>query len=295
MPEISILTVGMNHLPYLKNLLRSLYTDFTPETSFEMIYVDNCSTDGSADFVRKNYPQVHVIENASPQGFGHNNNLAAKVAAGRYLAINNPDIQFRENALDVLYRTAELLDGRCLLVPKLLNPDLSFQYSARGFITLSSLVNRVLTKGKDTSTNPVMRQYLFKHIEQDKIQPIDWAIGAAMFIDKELFWQLGGFDEDYFLYIEDTDLCVKAWKNEIPVIYQPFSQMVHNHMRASTKLSKKTWWHLQSYLTYFKKHGIALRLMHNGPAYDELRLRLNDLNTTFSEGPKQDLKEFGRF
>ena len=71
-PKISVITVGMNHLSYIKELYKSLYQDCQPSVSFEAIYVDNCSSDGSVEFLRENYPQVKIIKNDSPKGFGEN-------------------------------------------------------------------------------------------------------------------------------------------------------------------------------------------------------------------------------
>lgn len=80
-PIISVITVGMNHLKYIKELYHSLYADEScPKTAFEAIYVDNCSTDGSVEFLKKNYPQVIIIQNKEPYGFGKNNNIGAEIA-----------------------------------------------------------------------------------------------------------------------------------------------------------------------------------------------------------------------
>ena len=83
-PQISIITVGMNHLKYIKELYHSLYADEScPKTAFEAIYVDNCSTDGSVEFLKKNYPQVIIIQNKEPYGFGKNNNIGSEIAKGK--------------------------------------------------------------------------------------------------------------------------------------------------------------------------------------------------------------------
>ena len=79
-PEISIITVGMNHLSYVKEMLASLYSVGSPSVSFEVIFVDNCSTDGTADYIRNNYPTIKLIENQKKYGFARNNNIGAKHA-----------------------------------------------------------------------------------------------------------------------------------------------------------------------------------------------------------------------
>ena len=107
MIQISIITVGMNHLSYLKPLLASIYGENEPKTPFEMIYVDNCSTDGSVEYIRANYPQVKVIVNTEPLGFGENNNKGVFASTGKYIAIINPDIVMHSGSLDRLFNFAE--------------------------------------------------------------------------------------------------------------------------------------------------------------------------------------------
>lgn len=97
---VSIITVGMNHLIYIKELYRSIYAKETkPNVSFEAIYVDNCSKDGSVEFLQKEYPQVKIIRNRTPKGFGENNNIGALASTGKYLAIINPDVSFAREVL----------------------------------------------------------------------------------------------------------------------------------------------------------------------------------------------------
>ena len=153
MIQISIITVGMNHLSYLKPLLASIYGENYPKTTFEMIYVDNCSTDGSVEYIKANYPQVKVIANTEPLGFGENNNKGVFASTGKYIAIINPDIVMHSGSLDKLFNFAESHPAVGIFVPKLLNPDGTFQYSVRGFISLSILLARIRTKGKDNAND----------------------------------------------------------------------------------------------------------------------------------------------
>lgn len=257
--QISIITVGMNHLKFLKPYLHSLYIENLPNCNFELIYVDNCSEDGSVAYIQQNFPSVKIIENTEKLGFGDNNNKGAVVAQGKYIAIVNPDIEILENSLDNLYHFAESLTYDAIIAPKLLNKDTSFQYSVRRFMTLGVFIMRAATRGNDNTKNRVVQNYLFNDIEKDKTQPIDWAIGASLFMSNNLFKKLKGFDTDYFLYFEDVDLCLRSWKIGTPVIYFPKSQMIHNHLRASSKLGKKAMMHFKSLLTFFFKHGILIK------------------------------------
>jgi N-acetylglucosaminyl-diphospho-decaprenol L-rhamnosyltransferase len=261
--QVSIVTVGMNHLKYLKPYLNSLFNQNTPQCIFELIYVDNCSTDGSVEFVKSNYPSVKVVANSKPLGFGENNNIGVSFATGKYVAIINPDIEILPNSVDNLYKYAESIDFSAIIAPKLLNKDGSFQQSVRRYMTLKVFIMRAITRGNDGSHYKSIQSYLFNDIDKEKTQYIDWAIGASLFMKTDLFKTLGGFDTDYFLYFEDVDLCVRSWNAGSPVIYYPKSEMIHNHLRASAKLSKKTIFHFKSMLTFFAKHGISIKSKYN--------------------------------
>ena len=165
MIQISIITVGMNHLSYLKSMLASIYGENQPKTPFEMIYVDNCSTDGSVEYIKANYPQVKVIVNTEPLGFGENNNKGVFASTGKYIAIINPDIVMHPGSLDKLFDFAESHPDVGIVVPKLLNPDGSLQYSVRGFISLSILLARIRTKGKDNVDDKEVDKYLCRNLE----------------------------------------------------------------------------------------------------------------------------------
>ena len=171
-PEISIITVGMNHLSYVKEMLASLYSVGSPSVSFEVIFVDNCSTDGTADYIRNNYPTIKLIENQKKYGFARNNNIGAKHAIGNYILILNPDIILTQGAIDKLYNYAIKHPSCGIVAPKLQNRDCSLQYSARRFPSIKILLNRallILFSNNDSKypyllhTRRISRQILLVH------------------------------------------------------------------------------------------------------------------------------------
>lgn len=257
-PVISVITVGMNHKKFISALYPSLYGEGMPAVDFEAVYVDNCSTDGSVEYLRQNFPQVRVLVNDRPRGFGENNNIGAIAAKGDYLAIINPDIVLHKKALDTAVEYLRHHEGVGMVVPKLLNPDGSHQYSVRRFITPPILLSRVKNKGSDDSQSAYTGQYLCKDLDYNNIQPVNWSLGAALVIETSFFAELGGFDTDYFLYMEDEDLCLRSWQRKRPVIYHPGAVMTHNHLRASRKIGRKSWLHLRSMMTFFRKHGFHI-------------------------------------
>lgn len=257
-PQISVITVGMNHLKYIKDLYKSLYNNsWGNGVNLEAIYVDNCSTDGSVEFIREHYPQVTIIQNQQALGFGENNNKGVLASHGEYIAIINPDIVLQKGSLSAIYDYAASHKDAGIIVPQLLNPDGSLQYSVRRYITLKKLAARWLTRGRDSSDNKEVSDYLCKDVDYNRTQEIDWAIGAAFFMRRSVYAELGGFDTDYFLYMEDEDMCIRAWKMKRPVVYYPESKMIHNHLRASSKFGKKMLIHACSMMTFFRKHGMS--------------------------------------
>ncbi len=257
--KVSIITVGMNHLKHIKNLYKSIYVDAPPLVPFETIYVDNCSTDGSVEFLKENYPQVKIIVNKDKKGFGENNNIGAKVSKGEYLAIINPDVVMQHGSIDKLCEYADNHKEVGVVAPKLLDPDGSLQYSVRGFITLNVLFWRLITKGNDNKKKKVINNYLCKNIDHSKTQFANWVSGASFIIRKEIFDKVSGFDTDYFLYMEDEDLCLRVWKSGYSIVYHPESKMIHAAHRSSLKPSKSSIVHIKSMIKFFKKNGLAIK------------------------------------
>ena len=249
----------MNHKRFVEVLYRSLFVENKPELDFEVIYIDNCSTDGSVDYIKEHYPQVKIVQNVEPLGFGENNNKGVMASVGDSIAIINPDIILRDDGIDKICKKLEETKENVIYAPQLLNPDGTVQYSVRSFITLRMFMRRLLSKGNDDNVSNEMVKYLCKDIDVDKTQTVDWAMGAALFMSRNTYAKLGGFDQRYFLYMEDEDMCLRAWKMNIPVIYYPEAKMIHNHLRGSSKLGKKTLMHFKSIFTFFRRHGLSVK------------------------------------
>ena len=104
---IQIITVGMNHKKYLEALYGSLYAEAWSETKLEAVYVDNCSTDGSVKWLQANFPQVKVLVNTEPLGFGENNNKGVMASKGDYIGIVNPDIVIKQGSINSIMNKAK--------------------------------------------------------------------------------------------------------------------------------------------------------------------------------------------
>lgn len=258
-PKISIITVTMNHIHLLTQMLDSLYNQYPPHVSFELIIVDNCSTDQTKDFIQKYYPQVNYIENTKIAGFAENNNKGVTYANGEYILILNPDIIIQQNSIDLLYLYLSKNEQIGIIAPQLLNTDFSIQYSMRKFISPSILFARIFTRGNDQSENSKVKEYLMSERSFSEPTQVDWCLGAALLFRKSFYQQLKGFDENFFLYVEDMDICHRCWKLGKQVVYLPESKMIHAHQRSSTKLNKKTLMHVRSMFYFFWKNRFSIK------------------------------------
>lgn len=258
-PEISIITVTMNHLSLLKDLLTTLFITAKPCVSFELIIVDNCSTDNTVSFIKRNYSDVIILENKEKQGFAKNNNDGAKIASGKYLLILNPDIKVCPHSIDNLYNLLKKDNSIGIVAPRLLNTDLSIQYSARNFMSPKLLLVRIFTGGKDNIKNQTVSQYLKKDLSDNQPTEVDWCMGAALLFEKNFYFQLNGFDQNFFLYVEDTDICHRCWQAGKKVVYLPSAKMIHQHQRSSKKFNKKTWMHIKSMFYFFRKNRFKIK------------------------------------
>jgi N-acetylglucosaminyl-diphospho-decaprenol L-rhamnosyltransferase len=186
---------------------------------------------------------ITVLENSLPRGFGANHNEAFTRAQGEWFCVLNPDIRLPQNPFPVLLEEASRLNG-ALIAPSVLSDIGEIEDSVRHFPTLSSMVSKLC--GFDSS------RYVFPS-ESDTFCA-DWVAGMFMLFRSEDFRLVGGFDEKFYLYYEDVDICARLWKAGRPVLFCPSAKVVHNARRSSRTNPRYMRWHAASMLRYFVKH-----------------------------------------
>ncbi len=231
--DLSIIVVSFNTKELLEKCLTSIFK-FLKGVNFEVIVVDNASTDGSAQ-VAKSFKSVRVIENKKNLGFGTANNQGAKVATGKWLFFFNSDAYFTDNSLPELLQRLEKDAKIGAAGPLILNPDRSIQQSV-GFFPHLPQVFYWMSFLDDLPRGDLLKPY---HVDHDRFykreRQVDWVTGAAMFVRRDVFESLGGFDEKIFLYGEDVDLCYRIKKVGFKVIFSPAAIVIHLG-RGSSKL-----------------------------------------------------------
>lgn len=254
--DLTISIVNWNTQEELRECLAGIFSQDNSISS-EVIVVDNGSADGSAEMIRTEFAdRVVLIANPDNRGFGAAHNEAIKQSAGRYVLLMNPDSHVVSQ--DALKRMVEYMDANediGILGPRIVNPDGTLQFSARRFPPMFAGVFRHTILGRLFPKNRFVRGYLMSDESHDRIMDVDWVSGCAMLARKETLDEIGVFDERFFMYCEDVDLCKRAHQSGWRVVYYPEVEVSHRIGAASDKnpiaMIKQ---HHRSYLLYFLKH-----------------------------------------
>jgi GT2 family glycosyltransferase len=221
LPYVSIVIVNTNELHHLQRCLPSIAAQIYPH--YEVLIVDNCSTDGSLEYVETEFPWIMIVRNQQNLGYAGANNVGFAHAAGQYIAVLNPDTRVEPGWLKALVQALEDDPSAGLGTPKILLMDKPTHINACGNeITLTGLT---FCRGLDEGAHN------YSHLEY-----VSAVSGAAFIIRRSVLEEIGGFDETFFIYYEETDLCLRAMLAGHRVLYVPNSIVYHQYsFRFSAK------------------------------------------------------------
>lgn len=257
--EVSIVVVSYNTKEALRLCIRSIY-DHPPPIAFEVIVVDNASTDGSPEMVESSFPEVRLLRLDSNRGYAYACNYGAQSSTGRMLLFLNSDIEVTPGALRLLYDCVERRKGSIICSGRLESYDGSVQPSCRRFPTHFSIP---FGRGSVLSKLPVLKGFQDRYIMEppEGEQEVDAVAGACMMIRKGVFEELAGFDERFFMYVEDLDLCYRLKGVGGVVLFS--SEAVFKHRWGASSVAGKLRLRLEhhrSIYRYFRKHYPGRRL-----------------------------------
>ena len=226
MRKVSIIIVSYNVRSYVSHAIDSiLKSDYN---NFEIIVVDNNSYDGTCDHLKKKYKTIHVISNDTNRGFGKAVNQGAKHADGEYLFVLNPDTIIEEDTISKLVKFISMNKNIGMVGPKILNADGSLQLSCkRSFPTLKVALPKILGLDKIFPNSKWMGKYNLTYLDPSKNHTVDAISGSCMMISSSVFRKIGGFDETFFMFGEDIDICLRIWKANFEVHYFSGTKIVH--------------------------------------------------------------------
>lgn len=271
--KLSVVIVNYKVQYYLAQCIHSVMKAME-EVDGEIIIVDNDSRDGSVEFLKTLYPQVHFIENRKNLGFSRANNIAIKQAQGEYILVLNPDTIINEELFKECIR---LLDGNPQIGAtgvRMLNPDGTFApESRRGIPTPFTAFCKMSGLNNAFPTNRIFGRYYMKFLDEHSTEPIEIISGACMCIRKSVLDESGLFDEDFFMYGEDIDLSYRILKTGKKNYYLP-SSIIHYKGESSRKNTfRYVYVFYEAMYIFFKKHYSSYNWLLSIPIRSAIYLR----------------------
>lgn len=257
--NLSIIILNWNAKDLLKECINSIY-DNTRKLNYEIIVVDNNSSDGSVDMVNETFlgrEDFKLIANKDNKGFAHGNNQAIKIARGKAILLLNPDTLIHK---DVIYKTYECLIGDEKIGVagcKVLNPDGTIQLACRrmapkpkdAFFKLFG-ISKLFKKNKN------LTRYNLTHVSEDEFAYVDSVSGCYLMIKKEVINKIGMLDETFFMYGEEMDWCMRAKKAGYLVKYCPVGTITHYKGESSKQLGvKATYEFYRAMIIFYNKYN----------------------------------------
>jgi hypothetical protein len=221
-PTLSLIILNYCQKDFCDQCLQSIF-EADIKVDFEVILIDNASPTGcGAELQKKWGDKITIVHNKKNLGFGRAHNAVLDKIKGDYTVLVNPDTEVEKDTIQKLYEYIKTHKQAGLVAPKLVYPSGEIQDSYRQFPSpIKMLIKRTFWKNVFKKT---MHDYMLKDFDISKTQTVDWVVGALFIIQTEFFKSIGGFDDRYFLFLEDTDLCRKVWKHDKKVVYYPEAQ-----------------------------------------------------------------------
>jgi len=257
--KLSIVILCWNDIKVIGPCLQSIYAS-THSTDFEVIVSDNGSTDGSIEFIKNEFPQVRVIENGVNLRFAKGNNVAFQACRGQYVLILNPDTIIHDGTLDNIVKYADRHPEAGAFGCRVLNADGSYQGCIRPLHTVRSIWCQALCLGALAHLSDWFHPGIYVDWKGETERTVGWLAGCFILVRGDLLKRLGGFDEQFFYYYEDTDLCRRIWEAGFSILYTPDFTITHLGGQSTTTrfnpLTFKLDGEITRYLYIYKYYGV---------------------------------------
>lgn len=261
--DITIIIPNYNTRELLRGCLASIY-EHTQGISFEVICVDDNSSDGSADMVAQSFPEVILVRNSVGQMYAKNNNLGMRMSRARYVCMLNSDTVLTGNNFAALVEFMDSHPDAAACTPRLLNPDSSTQSSVRRFAGVKTMILQGLNWHKLFPNGSVSKDYYAGDFDHSREQTID-AVGSTAFVIRRSTWeQAGMLDERFPLFQVDLAYCYMLKTKGLRLYYTPCAEIIHygsqsvNQMpKASIKAMHKGFHDFNDHYDYFGSSPIV--------------------------------------
>ena len=242
--RVAVVVVTYDALPWIENCLDSLQ-------GVETVVVDNGSSDGTVDFVRRRYPDVRLVE-AANRGLGAGWNIGIRETTAPYVLLLNADAWLTEGSLGRLVDFADARPRAAVVGPRLRNPDGTLQRSVRGYPTVWRLATEYLFIRKLAPRSSALNAFYGGGFDHDEVRSVEGVMGACMLLRREAIGEVGECDEDYFLFSEETDWCFRFREAGWEVVFFPGAECVH--VRGASHSGRLYRENLRGHLLFLSKH-----------------------------------------
>jgi N-acetylglucosaminyl-diphospho-decaprenol L-rhamnosyltransferase len=250
--ELAVAVVNHNAGRFLARCLGSI-ASATGDAEAEVVIVDNASTDGSLERAIADHPDVTVIRNSSNRGFARAANQAIAATSASFVLLLNPDAEIVGGTPAALVKVARERPRAGAIGTLVRNPDGSVQPSARRVPRLGEALGHAFL-GPLWRTNPWTRSYTMAAWDRTSERQVDWVSGSAMLLRRAAFEDVGRFDEGYFMYVEDVDLCTRFRRAGWEVLFSPELEVVHQiGVSARGQRGRMAFVHSDSIYRYYCK------------------------------------------
>lgn len=252
---LTVVIVSWNTKDLLRDCLLSLLAELKQVEQQAFVFVvDNASKDGSAEMVKTEFPSVKLIANKANRGFGAANNQVLTTQNSDYYLLLNPDTKVLPGSIKELISFAQQHPQAGIVSPQLLNADSTVQMSCRRFPSISGMVYGLLGLKSGNKNDYLMRD--FDHLST---QEVDQPEGACLLIRKEVFDQVGVFDERFFMLFEEVDLCFRVKQAGWQIWFVPQAKIVHYYGQAIKQVkAKMIYYSHKGFFRYMAKHSRSL-------------------------------------
>jgi len=253
--DITVIIVNWKVRDLLEQSLKSILLN-KDGLSLEIYVVDNDSRDGTSEMIMMEYPEIKVIAMPRNLGFAKANNIAIKQAKGEYIFLLNPDTEVKPNFFKNIYNYMETHPEIGIAGPKILNEDGSIQQSIRRLPDIFSQILILLKLRNILGEKNLLRNYFLANFDYSREQEVEQIMGAAMMIRRDVFEKVGLFDEGFFVWFEEVDLCNRARAAGFKIKYYPGAELLHAGGKSFGQKSmvRKQLIFDKSLLYYFFKH-----------------------------------------
>jgi GT2 family glycosyltransferase len=253
-PTVSVVIVSWNTREILRDCLRTVYEQ-TQDVEFEVIVVDNASTDGSVDMIRTAFPQTLLLANSANRGFAAANNQGLEAAQGRYVLLLNSDTLVLDGALDKMVRFAEAHPEAAAAACRVLNPDRTWQPTCFLFPSALNLLIAALYLNKLFPRSRLWGRERMTWWDGLDSRAVEVVTGCFILVRREAIEQVGVLDESYFMYGEEADWCYRFRKAGWKVLFTPDARIVHLGGVSSAQVKGPMCLQLRaSLLLFLRKH-----------------------------------------